>query len=151
MQSSTKLEESFTRTLARREKELFLDTLLAHSEMSLIQLATLAKSRSRDMANQISVRDLLTHAMDPQAETVYRRGVGRGNGAVSTRTAVDRREFDAKVLEVVQDRESPCTATEVREALGGTPLQVRRALNRLIEDGSLDYIGQARGTRYTAN
>jgi hypothetical protein len=151
MRSSTKLEESFARTLASREKELFLDTLLAHSEMNLIQLATLAKSRCRDMANQTSVRDLLAHAADPKAEGAYMRDAGRGYGAVSTRTAVDRREFDARVLEFVQGCKSPCTATEVRESLGGTPLQIRRALNRLIERGALDYIGQARGTRYTAS
>ena len=148
MQSTTKLEQSFERVLASREKELSLDTLLAHSDMTLVQLATLAKSRCRDMANKTSVEDLLAHAGGPRGGAPKTAG---GFGTVSTRTAADRRDFDGKVLGFVQGCSAPCTATEVRESLGGTPLQIRRALNRLIERGELDYLGQARGTRYTAN
>jgi hypothetical protein len=42
------------------------------------------------------------------------------------------------------------SAGDVRRQVGGTPLQARAALNRLIEAGKLNYTGRARGTRYTA-
>ena len=42
------------------------------------------------------------------------------------------------------------SAPDLRAAVGGTPDQARRALNRLIEEGSVLYTGKARGTRYRA-
>jgi len=151
MQLSTKLEQNFARAFASREKELFLDTLLAHPDISLMQLASLAKSRSREIATQTTVKDLLGHAKAAGGSEKKSTISGSEYGVVSTRTAVDRRILDTKVLAFVKDCSSPCTATEVREALGGTPLQIRRALNRLIERDALSYQGQARGTRYMAN
>lgn len=134
-------------TLASREKELFLETLLGHTDLSLVQLASLAKSQCRELADQTTIEDLLRFATPGSRRE--KAGVYR-HGGVSTRTAADRRDFDAQVLTFVTTCAEPCTATEVRESLGGTPLQVRRALNRLIERGDLTYLGQARGTRYLA-
>ena len=148
MASLKQLEKDFAKSLASREKELFLDTLLAHTDLSLVQLASLAKSQCRELADQTTIEDLLRYATPGSRRE--KTAVSR-HGAVSTRTAADRRDFDAQVLAFVTACTEPCTATEVRESLGGTPLQVRRALNRLIERGDLTYLGQARGTRYSAN
>ena len=40
------------------------------------------------------------------------------------------------------------SAVEIRGAVGGTPMQARAALNRLIEDGKIKYSGRARSTKY---
>jgi hypothetical protein len=44
----------------------------------------------------------------------------------------------------------PQAAPDLSAVVGGTPLQVRTALARLIERGVVSWTGQARGTRYTA-
>ena len=41
-------------------------------------------------------------------------------------------------------------AAHLAAAVGGTPLQIRTSLARLIERGLVNWTGQARGTRYTA-
>ena len=83
-----------------------------------------------------------------------RRGGDTTNGtsedAVDTRTGAGRRAYQAALLEVLKASSSPVSAPDLRDAVGGTPDQARRALNRLIEDGAVAYTGKARGTRYTA-
>jgi hypothetical protein len=85
------------------------------------------------------------------------RGVRRGNSApaagglkrVDTRTPVGRDAYDEQVLAAVEGAKGPIGAGEVREQVGGTALQARTALNRLIEAGKINYEGRARATRYT--
>src|SRR5690606_31093014 len=69
---------------------------------------------------------------------------------VNTRTQEGRERYDQAVLELVRASKSPIGATQIRDQVGGTPLQVRTALNRLIEAGLLAYQGRARATRYRA-
>jgi hypothetical protein len=80
-------------------------------------------------------------------------GGGGGGGstrAVNTRTPVGRAAYDEAVLGAVQSSRSPIGAGALRRKVGGTALQVRTALNRLIEGGQINYEGRARATRYTA-
>jgi hypothetical protein len=49
----------------------------------------------------------------------------------------------------VEGSRSPIGAGALRRKVGGTALQVRTALNRLIEAGRINYEGRARATRYT--
>ena len=67
---------------------------------------------------------------------------------VSTRTQADREAYDASVLAFVQKSKEPVGSTTIREACGGTPLQARKALNRLIETGEITWEGKARATKY---
>jgi predicted ArsR family transcriptional regulator len=50
---------------------------------------------------------------------------------------------------VVKTSSTPVSAQQVRAQVGGTPLQARKALNRLIEDGRLSFKGKARATKYS--
>ena len=65
---------------------------------------------------------------------------------VNTRTAAGRREFDKKVLEAVNSGIE--TAEKMHAATGGTKLQIRTSLNRLIKNKKIKKSGKARGTRY---
>lgn len=69
---------------------------------------------------------------------------------VNTRTAAGRREYDQRVLEFVRESDEAVSATEVRNHIGGTSLQVRKSVARLIEDEKVTWQGKARGTRYSA-
>ena len=82
-----------------------------------------------------------------------RAAAGALSGAikrVDTRTPAGRDAYDDQVLSAVQAAKSPIGAGELREQVGGTALQARTALNRLIEAGKINYEGRARATRYTA-
>lgn len=77
-------------------------------------------------------------------------GAGKGGGkAVNTRTPEGRAQYDAAVFDAVSGAGKPLGSSALRKKVGGTPLQLRTALNRLIEDGKVTYEGKARATRYS--
>ena len=67
---------------------------------------------------------------------------------IDTRTPEGRQEYDKAILAAVEAAAAPISAEEIRRTTGGTSLQARVALARLIEAGVITWIGQARGTRY---
>ena len=69
---------------------------------------------------------------------------------VNTRTPEGRRQYDAAVFGVVEAAERPIKAPEITAQVGGTALQVRKALARLIDAGKVTWEGKARGMRYSA-
>ena len=76
-------------------------------------------------------------------------GAAKGGGkAVNTRTPEGRAKYDAAVYDAVAAAGQPVGSSKLRKSVGGTPLQLRTALNRLIEDGKVTYEGKARATRY---
>lgn len=77
-------------------------------------------------------------------------GGGGGGKGVNTRTPNGRDAYDQAVLGAVQGSKGPIGAGLLRKRVGGTALQVRTALNRLIEAGKINYQGRARATAYTA-
>lgn len=68
---------------------------------------------------------------------------------VNTRTPAGREAFDGAVFAIVEAAGGAVSASEVQRKIGGTNLQLRAALNRLIEAGRLTWSGKARGTRYS--
>ena len=65
-----------------------------------------------------------------------------------TKTPAGRKRYDAAVVDAVRAAEGPVSASQLRSVVGGTPLQTRTALNRLIDAGKIKWTGKARGTRY---
>lgn len=76
-------------------------------------------------------------------------GSKRGK-SVDTRTPAGREAFDTAMLNALRAAGGNQAAPDLSALVGGTPLQVRTALARLIERGAVTWTGQARGTRYTA-
>lgn len=79
-----------------------------------------------------------------------KRGGGGSKPVVDTRTPAGRDAYDQAMLDALKGADGPQAAPELSAVVGGTPLQVRTALARLIERGLVTWTGQARGTRYTA-
>ena len=69
--------------------------------------------------------------------------------AVETRTPEGRAAYDAAVLTALRAASSPQAASDLTRVAGGSALQIRTALARLIEAGSVHWSGRARGTRYS--
>lgn len=74
----------------------------------------------------------------------------RAAKGVDTRSAQGRAQYERDVLGVLTRAKSPTNAQAIRAQVGGTPAQARAALNRLIENGEVQYEGKARATRYWA-
>lgn len=74
----------------------------------------------------------------------------RSRAAVDTRTPAGRDAYDQAMLNALKGASGPQAAPQLSSVVGGTPLQVRTSLARLIERGMVSWTGQARGTRYTA-
>lgn len=75
---------------------------------------------------------------------------GGGSKGVDTRTPAGREAYDQAVLDALKAGGKDVAAPDLSKVAGGTPLQIRTALARLIERGAVSWTGQARGTRYTA-
>lgn len=85
------------------------------------------------------------------APAAPKRGTSAASKAVvDTRTPQGREAYDQAMLSALKAGTGPQAAPELSAVVGGTPLQVRTALARLIERGLVSWTGQARGTRYTA-
>jgi len=72
---------------------------------------------------------------------------------VNTRTPEGRAAYDAAVLSWLKEHTSktdPQPSSAVMDACGGTTLQARTTLNRLIENGQASFVGKARATKYWA-
>lgn len=77
-------------------------------------------------------------------------GGKRAAKGVDTRTPAGREAYDQAMLNALKQVGKAAAAPELAAAVGGTPLQIRTSLARLIERGLVNWTGQARGTRYTA-
>jgi hypothetical protein len=75
---------------------------------------------------------------------------GGGSKGVDTRTPAGREAYDQAMISALKQAGKAAAAPELAAAVGGTPLQIRTSLARLIERGLVNWTGQARGTRYTA-
>ena len=71
-----------------------------------------------------------------------------GSKNVNTRTPEGRAAYDIAVFDAVSASKKPIGSSKLRKAIGGTPLQLRTSLNRLIEEGKVTYQGKARATKY---
>lgn len=75
-----------------------------------------------------------------------RRGKAK---AVNTRTAEGRAAYDESLFQAVKDAGGPAGAGALIGVAGGTSLQARAGLARLIEAGRITWSGKARGTKYS--
>jgi len=69
--------------------------------------------------------------------------------AVNTRTAEGRDEYDEALFQAVKESGGPAGAGVLIARAGGSSLQARAGLARLIEGGRITWSGKARGTKYS--
>ncbi len=67
---------------------------------------------------------------------------------VNTRTPAGRAAYDKAIFQALTDIGEPVGVAKLMARAGGTNLQARAALNRLIDAGKVSWTGKARGTRY---
>ncbi len=109
---------------------------------------------AREEAGRIRATDYWVVKGDAQERTLtmlreeWKIGI---HAEVDVRSQTGRDAFDARVLAYLRSHgEDYVPASDVAEHVGGTKIQVRASLNRLIEQELVTWIGKARGTRYRA-
>ncbi len=70
--------------------------------------------------------------------------------AVDTRSARGRDAYDAAILSTLQSAKDRLSAKEIRKRCGGTPLQARVALQRLLDARKIRRYGKAAATKYAS-
>ncbi|MBL8974107.1 MAG: hypothetical protein JNK56_26170 [Myxococcales bacterium] len=91
-------------------------------------------------------------AAAPEAAPAEGKGAKGRRGkakAVNTRTAEGRAAYDESLFQAVKDAGGPAGAGALIAVAGGTSLQARAGLARLIEAGRITWSGKARGTKYS--
>lgn len=173
----SRFETTFHNAVANAEREVLVEQIRANPQMSLLELGKLGTGQLGRLLNTISLGDLIGgraprssgdagagarrksategRAAAPAAPEAPRKAKvegGRKSAAVEvdTRTAEGRAAYDGSVLEALKAMTKPASASDLTAVAGGSPLQIRTALARLIETGGVRWSGRARGTRYTA-
>lgn len=177
IQLMSRFEATFLSAVANAEREVLVDQIRANPKMSLQELGKLATGQLGGLLGQITLGDLIggraprgdssparkpvgrkaavAVAAAPPAAVAARKGKADGGGRkapaaeVDTRTAEGRAAYDAAVLAALKGLAKPASASNLTSVAGGSPLQIRTALARLIETGAVHWSGRARGTRYT--
>ncbi|NVB39359.1 hypothetical protein G6O69_16065 [Pseudenhygromyxa sp. WMMC2535] len=146
-------EREMSEAVKEVQRSVFLELIRSHPEMTLAELSKLSKGQFSGLLSSVTVGDVLSAGVggeEPTTETTVKdRELPILNYEVNTRTAQGRREYDNRVLEFIEHAEEPVSATEIRSFVGGTSLQVRKAVARLIEAERVTWQGKARGTRYS--
>ncbi|WP_146158129.1 hypothetical protein [Enhygromyxa salina] len=157
------------------QRSVFLDLIRSHPEMTLAELSKLSKGQFSGLLSSVTVGEVInagrefddtaSQSATPSGSSGSPMSLGAAGGAsgslsaldqgdsaeeVNTRTAAGRREYDQQVLAFVRDSDEAVSATEIRNHVGGTSLQVRKSVARLIEAEQVTWQGKARGTRYSA-
>lgn len=166
---------SFEREMSAAVKDVqravFLDLIRSHPEMTLAELSKLSKGQFSSLLSSVTVGEVInagregersakltntaTTSFDEDEDEDERDDEdgedddGEEDSDVNTRTAAGRREYDNRVLDFVRNSDEAVSATEIRNHVGGTSLQVRKSVARLIEAEQVTWQGKARGTRYS--
>lgn len=174
----SKYDVSLVSAVEGRKRQILVELLRQNSELTLGELHQLARGELGKLLASITVQDLLhpeglreappkvigrpgrpgrksVAKAPPEAKPAREAAAAKGGKAkaeplpeVNTRTPAGREAFDQAVFEALKAIGGPAGAGEIQRRVGGTNMQVRSAVNRLIEAGQVTWTGKARGTRY---
>ncbi|HRI06981.1 MAG TPA: hypothetical protein PKW35_04145 [Nannocystaceae bacterium] len=155
--SILKYESAFRDAVSERQRTICIDLLRQSPELTVGDLASLAKGPLADLLASITVGDLT--GREPALVTAPRRSAPAAATAAATprgarpapadvRTPAARARYEASLLAALADTPGFTGVAALLEKAGGTNLQARAALNRLIEAGKVTWTGKARGTKY---
>jgi hypothetical protein len=152
-------EREFNSAVEAVERDVFINLVCENPQLTLAELTKLGKGKFASLLSTVSVGDIIeaggnggksaSEAKPAKAKAKTNKGKAKTK-AVNTRTPEGRRAYDAAVFSIVEQADRPIKAPEITAVVGGTALQVRKSLARLIELGKVTWEGKARGMRYSA-
>jgi len=141
-------EAALKAAVEKAKREALIEHIAAHPALTLAELMGLGGDLGK-IAGSLTIRDL-TGGVSSKKSPTKRGGAATTTKAVDTKTPAGRAAYDAAVLKALKAKRGEMSAPEIRAQCGGTPLQARASLDRLIADGKVSYMGKARAMRYRA-
>ncbi|NVB38789.1 hypothetical protein G6O69_13190 [Pseudenhygromyxa sp. WMMC2535] len=150
-------EREFNSAVEAVERDVFINLVLENPQLTLAELTKLGKGKFANLLSSVSVGDILEggraggtrSAAEGNTTNNKKKKRKQKTKPVNTRTPEGRKAYDAAVFAVVENAERPIKAPEITAEVGGTALQVRKSLARLIDRGRVTWEGKARGMRYS--
>lgn len=146
--SREQLNEEYKNMVAAASKAAFITAVRRNHNASLAEVAEMAEAEGLGdlTVGEVFFRDRI--GFDVKALGAPKSaGFGVDADEVSTRRPAERAGYDQNLLDALSAK-LWMSAQDLRKAAGGTPLQARKALNRLVETRKIKTQGQARATKY---
>ncbi|MCA9715138.1 MAG: hypothetical protein KC468_10700 [Myxococcales bacterium] len=147
----SKYETEIRSALDEQERQVCLDLLRASPELTLGDIHKLSRGSIGRHFGSITVGELLGSSGSSGAQASgakLRVAPAPASASVNTRTAAGRKAYDDALLDALKAEDKPVSASRLIARVGGSKLQARAALNRLIETKKITWTGKARGTKY---
>ena len=141
-------EAALKAAVEKAKREALIGHVVANPGLTLAELVSLGGDLGK-IAGSLTVRELTGGVSSKQSPSKRGRAAA-STKTVDTKTPAGRAAYDAAVLKALKAGRGEMSAPEIREQCGGTPLQARASLDRLIEAGKASYKGKARAMRYRA-
>lgn len=137
--------------IASSVRDAMIHAILNNPKATIADLLDLARGESAPMLREITLGQLAAGGGKQRHKAAKGQNKPqKKRESVNTRTAAGRAAFEEAILEALaQLGGGPVSGADVKAKVGGTSLQVRTAMNRLIEDEKVTFEGKARGTRYS--
>lgn len=132
-----RIEQELKTAIEAAHRRAIVDTIRAHPQMTL---AELAKASKKNGLASITIGDIIARP----SSMVERRPTP----AVDTRTPRARARYEKALVAALAIEGGWARAYALRALAGGTPLQARKALGRLVSRGEVQWRGEARATEY---
>lgn len=153
-------EREFNSAVEAVERDVFINLVCENPQLTLAELTKLGKGKFATLLSTVSVGDIIQGGRngirvaeesddDDDERPIKANKSKTKTKSVNTRTPEGRKAYDAAVLAVVAESERPIKAPEITSRVGGTALQVRKSLARLIDAEKITWEGKARGMRYS--
>lgn len=131
-----------------------VQAILNNTKATIAELLDLTRGENGPMLRGITLGQLADatdgRKRDEARKPAKGKAATRGANRVNTRTAAGRAGFEEAILGALSELGGgPISAADVKAKVGGTSLQVRTALNRLIDAEKVTFEGKARGTKYS--
>ena len=134
--------------IERAQREVLIQHLRNSRTTTLSEAVSLSDGLGK-LAGTLTFGELLDGAVGKAVKTPAATKATRYRAkAVATRTQAGRDAYDATVQAAVQKHDGPIGAEALRGIVGGSPLQLRAALHRLVDEKVLKRKGKARATKY---
>ncbi len=152
MKESNQLSKEYKGMIEAAAKVAFITAVRRNHDVTLLQVAEMAKTESLD---HLTIGEVFFDKVDFGSNLALMPANGKKRKALpaeaaDTRTPAARVEYEKCLLELMKAEGKWVSAATLRKQVGGTSLQARKALNRLIEQDLVKFKGQARATKYRA-
>lgn len=151
--TNKQLDQEFKNMMGAAAKIAFITAVRRNGEATLADVAIMAEAEG---LGHLTIGETFfdkvdfgssTKALPAASSKKTKLKVVKTEGA-DTRTPSARAEYEKSLLEALKGQGRWTSAQELRTRIGGTPLQARKALNRLIEQDLVKFKGKARATKY---